>query len=87
MNFEQSEINEPLKLLLHPSYKIGMKGYINLAVFGLYKLSPFLVLVLVLKIFKKRIHKKKNKFNISTSGQEKNFEFSNSSHLNSDTCS
>ena len=59
MNFEHSEINEPLKLLLHPSYKIGMKGYINLAVFGLYKLSRFLVLVLVLKIFKKRIHKKK----------------------------
>ena len=56
MNFEHSEINEPLKLLLHPSYKTGMKGYINLAVFGLYKLSRFLVLVLVLKIFKKRIH-------------------------------
>ena len=33
MNFERSEINEPLKLLLHLSYKIGMKGYINLAVF------------------------------------------------------
>ena len=85
MNFEHSEINEPLKLLLHPSYKTGMKGYINLAVFGLYKLSRFLVLVL--KIFKKRIHKKKNRFNISASGQEKNFEFSNSSHLNSDTSS
>ena len=64
MNFEHSEINEPLKLLLHPSYKTGMKGYINLAVFGLYKLSRFLVLVLVLKIFKKRIHKKK-RFNIT----------------------
>ena len=87
MNFEHSEINEPLKLLLHPSYKTGMKGYINLAVFGLYKLSRFLVLVLVLKIFIKRIHKKKNRFNISASGQEKNFEFSNSSHLNSDTSS
>lgn len=75
MNFEHSEINEPLKLLLHPSYKTGMKGYINLAVFGLYKLSRFLVLVLVLKIFKKRIHKKKTDLIFQHQGRKKILNF------------